>query len=307
MQSVCLAVLNYNGIHHLEALLPGLLDACHRTSISASIVVLDNVSTQGDEEWVKENYPQVRCVVSPCNDFLYSYNWLLEQLTEDVVVLLNNDLKVKEDFIEPLLSHFINKEVFAVSATSRNWDDTSYTCGPVKLQSHHGMYYWDFDRNNQTTCHTFFCSGGFMAVDRKKFLDLGGFNRLFWPAYGEDIDLCFRAWRKGWRCVFEPSSIVYHREHGSFNAIKNDRAAGLILRCWLLFQWSSLPEAASWFERAAIQCKYAFRHALNGDLNWGKIWLKTYFEWLRVGARYRSLKIESEELARISERVARPL
>ena len=44
-----------------------------------------------------------------------------------------------------------------------------------------------------------------MAVDRNKFVELGGFNRLFAPAYCEDVDLCFRAWRQGWRCIYDPT------------------------------------------------------------------------------------------------------
>ena len=304
MNSVCLAVLNYNGIYHLEALLPSLESACRRSPISASIIVLDNQSTEGDVEWIKRCYPDVRCVVAPKNDYLFSYNWLLAQLTDEIVVLLNNDLRVDEDFLPPLLRHFQAPDVFAVSSTSRDWDDTHFTCGPARLKSHHGVYEWDYQRADQRLCHTLFCSGGFMAVDRMKFLDLRGFNRLFWPGYAEDMDLSFRAWRKNWRCIFEPTSVVLHRESGTWGSSDNGRAARLMLRASLLFQWSSLPRAASYLERTAFTCLTATRKLRHGQSWWARVWIATWLEWQTLRKNYRAMKTSVDELKNILARIA---
>ena len=306
MNSICLAVLNYNGIYHLEALLPSLEAACRRSPIPTSIMVLDNQSTEGDVEWINRYHPKIRCVVAPKNDYLFSYNWLLAQLRDDVVVLLNN-LRVHEGFLAPLLRHFEAVDVFAVSSTSRDWDDTRFTCGPIRLKSHHGVYEWDFDRGRQELRHTFSCSGGFVALNRKKFLELGGFNRLFWPGYGEDLDIFFRAWRSGWRCIFEPASIVYHRESSSFSRDERDRSTKLIWRCQWLFQWSSLPPAASWWERVTMQLISAFRFLRSGDFNWISVRIKTWLEWLRVRRNYRWMKASPGELKRILERIESPV
>ena len=59
--------------------------------------------------------------------------------------------------------------------------ETEVTSGPARLKFNNGFYSWKFDTQHQKTCHTLFTSGGFMAVDRKKFVELGGFNRLFYP------------------------------------------------------------------------------------------------------------------------------
>ena len=142
-----------------------------------------------------------------------------------------------------------------------------------------------------------------MAVDRKKFLELGGFNRLFEPAYGEDLDLCFRAWRRGWRCIFEPASIVYHRESISFRQTGADRPARLMLRASFLFQWASLPPAAGWIERSAMQLLFAFRRLRAGDTSWATVWLRTWLEWRRVRMRYHWMKTSKEELADIQQRI----
>ena len=57
------------------------------------------------------------------------------------------------------------------------------------------------------------CAGG-MALAKDKFLKLGGFDEDY-EVYWEDLDLCYRAWRRGWRTIYEPKAVVYHRFHGT--------------------------------------------------------------------------------------------
>ncbi len=239
MDSVSLAILNYNGRKHLEYLLPTACAAAKNYPGSCSVLVLDNRSTDPDVEWIRREFPAVRVVVAPKNDFLFSYNWLLPQLPEEIVVLLNNDLRVDKQFLEPLIQHFKSPDVFAVSASSYDWEGRERTIGPARLIFCNGFYGWKYEPGRQEPCHTLFTSGGFMAVNRQKFLELGGFNRLFHPAYCEDLDLCFRAWRRGWRSIYEPASVVWHREQATWSADKVTNK--LQLRNSLLFQWSSLP------------------------------------------------------------------
>jgi GT2 family glycosyltransferase len=307
MRTVCLAILNYNGVHHLEALLPTGCEAAKNYSGRCTILVLDNRSVKTDVEWITKHFPTVEVVVAPQNDFLFSYNWLAENRSEDILIFLNNDLKLHPQFVPPLVRHFARDDVFAVSATSRDWEDKGFTCGPTRLSSHHGTYEWDYQRENQTLCHTLFTSGGFMAVERKKFLQLGGFNRLYWPGYAEDLDLCYRAWRKGWRSLFEPESIVWHRENGSWNNGIDGRAARLMFRASLLFQWSSLPAAARWWERMSFISLTAFRKTLAGQGWWLKIWLKTWMDWQKIQKRHAALMTTPEELQTILRRIAEPV
>ena len=130
--------------------------------------------------------------------------------------------------------------------------ETAVTSGPARLKFNNGFYSWKFDTQHQRTCHTLFTSGGFMAVDRNKFVELGGFNRLFYPAYCEDLDLCFRAWRRGWRCIYEPASVVWHREQGTWSATQNSRATQLTLKHSLFFQWASLPMGRAAFNAGGV-------------------------------------------------------
>jgi GT2 family glycosyltransferase len=307
MNSVCLAILNYNGRQHLEHLLPTAIAAAQKCPIECSVLVLDNRSTDPDVDWVKREFPSVQVVVAPENDFLFSYNWLLARLPDDIVVILNNDLRLDEHFLAPLLRHFQSPNVFAVSASSYDWEGRERTSGPARLTFQNGFYGWSYDCTRQELCHTLFTSGGFMAVDRKKFLELGGFNRLFHPAYCEDLDLGFRAWRRGWRSIYEPASVVWHRESASWDVSKEARPNKLHLRNSLFFQWSSLPMGRDRIARYWSMTKIITGGLIHGNYLWLAVYPRAYWDWCKMRKQYSDLKVSQQELALIQKAVAAPL
>lgn len=238
-----MVILNYNGIHHLEVLIPTALNEASLSHYNCKVVVIDNQSTTGDVAWLKCNYPNVIVWSAPSNGFLYSYNAYARFSKAEYLILLNNDLRLAPNFVDPLVSHLCTSSVFSVSATSRDWDDSRYTFGPVSLCCHHGHFFWQPDYKNQQLCYTLFTSGGFMAVSRKKFLEIGGFSTLFYPAYCEDLDLCFRAWLAGYTCIFEPASLVYHHESSSWGS-RSSTAKTYRFRHSLYFKWCYLGTRA---------------------------------------------------------------
>jgi GT2 family glycosyltransferase len=305
MKSVCLAILNYNGKKHLEHLLPTASAARKNFSGTCAVVVLDNQSTDDDVAWIKREFPTVEVVVAPKNDFLFSYNWLAQKRSEEILVLLNNDLKVDRDFIAPLIRHFKSADVFSVSARSYDWNGTAVTSGPACLDFKNGFYSWNFDTQHQKTCHTLFTSGGFMAVDRSKFIELGGFNRLFGPAYCEDVDLCFRAWRRGWRCIYEPESIVWHRDQATWSHNSIGRLGSLQLRGLLLMQWSTFPMRRGRVARLRSLLKLLIGSLASGNGVWIRTYPATLVHWLAVRRRYLWMKVRHRELSQILSRIER--
>jgi len=306
MKSVCLAILNYNGKKHLEHLLPTACAAAKKFSGTSAVVVLDNQSTNDDVAWIEREFPSVQTVVSPKNDFLFSYNWFAARRTEDILVLLNNDLKLDPDFLAPLVRHLQTADVFSVSARSYDWEGTRITSGPVRLEFKNGFYNWEFDPEHQQTCYTLFTPGGFMALDRKKFVELGGFNRLFAPAYCEDVDLCFRAWRRGWRCIYEPDSVVWHRHQATWSTYSIYSLNSLELRNLLLMQWSTFP-----MHRGRWVRLWSLLKLLVGSLaTRSRVWIKTYpatlAYWLAVREHYLWMKVDARELERILSRIEAP-
>src|SRR5438132_11175440 len=200
MKSVCLAILNYNGKQHLEHLLPTACAAAKNVRGTCTVVVLDNRSTRDDVAWIEREFPSVQVVVAPKNDFLFSYNWLARKRTEDVLVLLNNDLKVDRDFIAPLIKHFESPDVFSVSARSYDWNEGEVTSGPARLEFKNGFYSWKFDTQHQKPFHTSFSFAVSLPGNGKNFVELGGLTPLFVPAYCEVWVSCFRPGVLGGRC-----------------------------------------------------------------------------------------------------------
>ncbi len=221
MTDVCVVVLNWNGLAHLPLLIESLQQAHQAYEQQhlgvCRLIVLDNPGPTDDGEWIHTHHPDVECIRAPRNDFLYSYNWLLPQLAEPYVVLLNNDLRVDKQFLQPLIQPFLaHDDVFATSARSLSWDGESENGAAFSVNGRRGWYWWKMDSSSSIT-PTLFAVGGYMAVDRAKFIALGGFDPLFFPAYGEDIDLCLRAWERGWPSLYIPESVVYHRQGASWD------------------------------------------------------------------------------------------
>jgi GT2 family glycosyltransferase len=262
-------------------------------------VVLDNRSTKDDVAWVAREFPSVKVWVAPRNEYLFSYNEYAEQSTAEVLVLLNNDLKLCENFLPPLLRHFKQEDVFSVGATSLDWEGKEFTCGPSILRYQNGFYDWKYDCSRQELCHTFFTSGGFMAVDRVKFLKISGFDRLYYPAYVEDVDLCFQAWRRGWRCIYEPASRVLHREGGSWKAEKDSNLDAKLLRNSLLFQWLNLPTKKDRWKRRWSVLKISIKGTICSLSKWPRIYLSAILEYQKKFHQDKSRKISYKKLHNI--------
>lgn len=216
MLTCCALVLNYNGRHHLERCLPSLLRAAGSVPGGCPVVVVDNCSTDGSIDWLRLEFPQVEARVAKRNDYLFSLNEAIVSRTEDVVVVLNNDLHFHENFICALLPHFIDKTLFAATAKVMDWEGTCVTMG---LRIGEIKRFWFYNRlhHNTSQCSIALDAGGACAGYRRSmFLELGGFDPLYYPAYWEDADLSYRAWLRGLKIVFEPASIVYHRSGGTW-------------------------------------------------------------------------------------------
>lgn len=307
MKTACLAILNYNGRRHLEHLLPTAIASAQKYPGRCTVLVLDNRSTDPDVEWIGREFPTVQVVVSPENDFLFSYNWLASIRNEDILVLLNNDLKLDPDFLLPLVHHLCAPDVFSVGACSFDWEGKEYTSGPAQIKSRKGFYYWPYEFGRQELCYTLFTSGGFMAVDRIKFLEIGGFNRLFYPAYHEDVELCFRAWRKGWRCIYEPASVVWHRENASWNNSPFSSTSRLSSQNSLLFQWACLPMNHEVWGRRWSMANIVVGGALHFDFSWAANFLVTSMRWHKLKHQLAGLKATEKELESIIKAIDCPV
>jgi GT2 family glycosyltransferase len=192
----------------MRSCLDSIADATHRGE-RHDVYVVDNGSSDGSDELVERGFPWVKLWRARTNNFGHTYNEVVRGLETDAVLLLNNDIEVEPGFIEPLIDHLSTHDVFAVVARILLGDRSTSQGARATGGFHRGMWWYKQlpDVNRVTT--TFFVPNQ-CAYSRRKFCELGGFDRNFWPMYHEDTDLSYRAWRHGWRILYEPSSVIYH-------------------------------------------------------------------------------------------------
>lgn len=232
----CLLILNYNGREHLEECLSTALAASKNLGQPCPVVLVDNRSTENDVEYVRARFPEVEIYVAPKNDYLFSLNAVASKRSEDILVILNNDMRFDPNFLKPLLEYFESSKIFAVTAKIMDWRGNAVTQGKRMGSFQHFWFYKHFDKGMNRECFTLEACGGASAFRRRMFLELGGFDTLYRPGYCEDTDISYRAWKRGWRIVYEPRAVVYHKESATFKKIAGAaRIERLVYRNEVLF------------------------------------------------------------------------
>ncbi len=238
-------VLNYNGRELLVECLPSILEAAARSPVPCGVTVVDNSSIDGSAELASQQWPEVR-VVREQNLGLASFNRVLTTLDEPVVLLLNNDVKLAPDAVWPLLQAFEQHDDALFSAPlCWSFDGREYEGMRTRVRSRFGMvqgmcrvpgHERVLERADLTAS-----AGPVLAVDRTRFLALGGYDPVYFPGRIEDLDLGFRGWMAGLKGYYEPRSVAYHRGFGSFGpALGIDRCDVLAIRNSFLFAWKNL-------------------------------------------------------------------
>jgi len=240
-------ILNFNGGELLLDCMPSLVSSVKKSRHDASLVILDNLSTDGSDEEIRKKFPSVKVVRARENRVLCSYNEYLESSDCEVALLLNNDIRVDEDFIDPLIRHFEeDPAVFMVTPKCMSYEGDKFEGGITRFRMKYGIFwassrYEGYEKDIEQVHATM--AAGYGAFERKKFLALGGYDDLYLPGRLEDSDICFRAWKKGWKLLYEPASVVYHKggvsfhkKFGEFNTLKINH------RNSFLFTWKNISD-----------------------------------------------------------------
>ena len=238
MKSVSVVIPNYNGKKLLEKYLPKLIAAVGQLEI----IMVDDASTDKSLEFLQKNYSQIKTIKHSKNRrFAAACNSGVKEAKGEIIILLNNDVAPKKNFLKPLIKHFEDQDTFSVGCREIDIVKgkkmiSGRTAGKFKKGF---LVHWrPKDQESQDTLWTF---GGSMAVDRNKYLELNGMDELYSPAYWEDIDLCWRAKKKGWKIVFERNAVVYHH-HESTNrpVLGKTRMKLYAYRNQILFVWKNI-------------------------------------------------------------------
>ncbi len=246
-----IVIVNWDGKHLLAECLPAVTEAIRYAGGKHEILVVDNGSTDGSVSFVHESFPEVRVLALDRNyGFAEGNNKGAHEVRSDVVVFLNNDMVVDRGFLTPLLRPFSDDSVFAVTSQiffadpGRRREET----GKTRARFEHGFFYFWHDEitphdESLETIPVFWAGGGSCAVDRKKFLAIGGFDPFYAPFYVEDTDISYRSWKRGWKCLLAPASRVVHK-HRSTSKVKfgNRFVDTTIRRNMYLFTWKNVTD-----------------------------------------------------------------
>jgi GT2 family glycosyltransferase len=243
---VTVVVLNWNGKEHLLECLGSVI---HTSYAPVEIIVSDNGSIDGSVESVRALYPEVSVVENGKNiGYAAGNNQGIAAAQGEYVVTLNNDTVVEPDWLECLVAP-MEKEpaLFAACGRQMNYyrrsviDSLFHYPGPglLFLRAGHGE---TMEQNSGYALpgYVIAVNGGSAIYRKKMFLELGGFDRAF-QFYNEETDLCMRAFLRGWKCLFVPQSVVYHKEGESF---RKTEVQGLYYhernKMWFLYKYYPL-------------------------------------------------------------------
>lgn len=214
MCKVTVVIPNYNGIRFLRECLDSVFAQAAGTP-EYEVLVIDNGSADGSLELLRENYPRVHAEGLPENTgFCHAVNLGIRLSSAPYVILLNNDTKVKPEFIKNLCYAIESRpEAFSVSAKMLMWDH------PELLDDagdRYCVFGWAYARGKgkpaeqyNEPCEIFAACAG-AAIYRKSILEEIGYFDEEHFAYMEDLDLGYRARIHGYRSYYEPGAEVIH-------------------------------------------------------------------------------------------------
>lgn len=211
---VSVIIPTWNGRDHLELCLPAL--AAQRYT-PFEIIVVDNGSTDGTVAWLAEAWPHIRVVALPENrGFTGGVNAGIDAATGEWLALLNNDTEAEPRWLSEALAVAERHPAAGMVASKLMlWDEREkiHSAGDFFTLSgragNRGVWQPDGPAFNNEEWIFAPCAGAAL-YKRALFEKVGTFDERF-GSYLEDVDLAWRAQLAGFRCIFAPKAIVYHR------------------------------------------------------------------------------------------------
>jgi GT2 family glycosyltransferase len=225
---ISVVIVNWNGAHHLRVCLPSLLEQSHQP---LEILVVDNGSTD-DSAAVTEEF-QARWLPLKENVGLApALNQGAAIAAGKFLLFVNNDMRFDSGFVEALLAPFSSdNRIFATDGMQYYWEDSKPAHLAVRLTKHPpsscssvelvpGLFFYQQSVSRPET--VFLASAACMLVRKSAFVEIGGFdNRL--PMGYEDAEICWRAITLGWKIIYVPKAICWHRVGSSGRSLEGAR------------------------------------------------------------------------------------
>ena len=220
MTKLAIVILNWNGQKFLSQFLPALL---RFSPDYAEVIVADNASNDDSVPFLKETFPSVRIIQNNDNGgFSKGYNEALQQIEAEYYCLLNSDIEVTENWIEPVIDLLDNNsEVAVVQPKLLSYNNKEYfeyagaSGGFLDFLGYpfcRGRVFENLEKDNgqhNSAMEVFWATGAAMFVRSNIFHKLNGLDEDFF-AHMEEIDFCWRVKSLGFKVMVEPKSVIYH-------------------------------------------------------------------------------------------------
>ncbi|GCA66070.1 glycosyl transferase [Mediterraneibacter butyricigenes] len=240
---VTIIIPNYNGKHFME---PCLKSLAEQTCKDFKILVVDNASTDGSVEYMKEEYPEIETLVLEKNyGFSKAVNVGIRHADTPYVLLLNNDTTVEPHFVLEMI-RAIERSRYIFSVSSK----MIQMYHPEQIDSAGDLYTvigWGICRgagrsitNYTEDCEIFSACAGAAIYRRELFKKIGYFDENHF-AYLEDIDVGYRAKIYGYKNVYCPSALVYHVGSGTSGSKYNAFKVKLSARNNIYVNYKNMP------------------------------------------------------------------
>ncbi len=213
-------ILNWNGKQLLEQFLPSIVNY---NEGDTEIYVADNASTDDSINFVKANFPSVKIVVNNENGgYAKGYNDALQHIQADIYCLINSDIEVTPNWLQPIIEVFENEPNTAIIQPKlldfKNKEKFEYAGAGGGFVDYFGYPYcrgrvFNFlEKDNgqfDDISEIFWASGACFFIRSEVFHKLNGFDEHYF-AHQEEIDLCWRSQNEGYDVKYVGASTVYH-------------------------------------------------------------------------------------------------
>jgi len=300
-----LLLTNWNGVKNgnLPRFLPRIWQAAQESELTDEVILVDDGSSDGSCAFVRSEFPDVHLIsLSPQRGVAAAANAGFRVSRNRFVAMLSNDMVPQPDWLDYMLAHFDDPDVFAVSARLFFPDGKPQSFrrafqmkrGRLKRLSSPGGE----PTEEQAAERRFLHAGDIWSLyDREKFLSIGGFDEdLFTPFFSEDEDLCYRAWKRGWKVTYEPRAhVVHHHEYSTvFRGVADPERERIYRGHQLLHAWKNLDDPA-------LRAQHFASLTLRFCLSW--IFDRAFYDALRYALGKRAIVNRK----RAAERSARQL
>jgi GT2 family glycosyltransferase len=253
---VSIIIPNYNGEGLLRKNLPRVIAAKKnlRNKIK-EIIVVDDASKDKSVHVLKKEFPEVRTIKHRVNrGFSASVNTGARSSKGELLALLNTDVFPEKDFLKSVHPHFKSRYTFGVSLHEVGR-------GGAKGRFKNGFIVHEPSKEGNEAEETFWVSGGSGVFRRTIWMELGGLDeRLFSPFYWEDVDISYRALKRGYKLFWEPRALVHHQPESTIKKTSKRFRERIQERNQLIFIWKNLTSPNLFKKHIAGLTKRTARH-----------------------------------------------